>query len=269
METRLEKLSISALAIAAVLLGLHAVLDAFPPTVKNNASLWNLVLWSGAALAITGVAFGAFYWVLDARTYMSVTFDRIVRRTTGEAFQFTNYAQPSDLPGLLSDYENEFGNDVPSLTKMEGWLKKCPTSFVMMYSQEETKLGMIQRFVGSYKFLPLTSSGVRDLENGDTSGSKFRDEHICGSDEKPEAYYVGDLYATGEFAKGAILFHLDAKCGEIIENGFPVYARPFTKLGRRVMLKRGFRQVSDNSRNLQMRVLCRLTRQPRPRLPGT
>lgn len=269
VETRLEKIAILALAISAVLLGLQAAVPAFPSEVRNNTTLWHLDLWSGAVLAVIGMVCGIVYWVLDARTYMPGAFDHLVRRTTGEAYQFTNFALMSDLPILYAEFVREFGKDVPSVRKMEGWLKKCPTSFVMMYCQEETKLGMVQKFVGSYKFLPLTAVGVSDLLAGDTSGSEFRDEHISGSNQKPEAYYIGDLFAIGDFARGAILFHLDGKCGEVVENGIPVYARPFTKRGKKVMMKRGFRQVSNNSRDLEIRALCRLTRQPKPRFPGT
>jgi len=260
-ELKLQDHALLWLALGAGLLGLAAVKDLFTALVKLPAHLWNAILVVGVALTVLGIVLGAASILLKAREPAEVIFERVSFRRQ-EQPHILALARPSDLPKLREQYVKWFGDDVASVDTMRSWLCRCESSLILVYSETTLPdLNFSTKLVGSFKLLPITEEAVTELERGRVTGSSFKPEHISAAGDVPAAYYVGDLFAE-EPARAAVLFYLDSRCRELVHRGCKIYARPFTPEGRRVMMKRGFVQVSNGSEKLEMRQLCRLDSPP-------
>ena len=216
--------------------------------------IWDIALGLGALLAVSGASIWIASSMLGLGAPLRRVLERVIEVRIGHPYRFA-FAKTVDLPQVHDFYEHYFKGDTPRLSLMQAWFAKCETVFVLQY---DVKNSSDPRLAGSFKLLPLSKKGVRDLELGVVSGSTFGPEHICSSFSRASAYYVGDLCAEGIGASSAIVKELEDTCSELIRNGRPIYARPFTKKGRQVMVNNRFRQVSDGSLVLTLRELCRL-----------
>jgi hypothetical protein len=167
------------------------------------------------------------------------------------------FAEPSDLAALHEIYSHHFGKDVPSVELMRSWMKRCKTAFTLIY-RETRKPGLFtsRKLVGSFKVLPLTTSGVKALQHGQATGASFKPEHICATENGASAYYIGDLFATDRIAKAVALYELQAYCTKISSPSVTFYARPLSAEGRRVMIRRGFVQLADGKSQPEIGRLC-------------
>lgn len=263
-----EKLQVKALfwlAVGGGVLAVGLAKDYFPRRLQAIPHLFGVAVVAGSILILYGIASGIVFKTYEVQQPVEAVLTKFLRRNDQDRWGYIEYAQRSDLPLVYDCFEREFGKDVPSIELMESWLNRCSTCLALLYFHAQDHFHSETKFFGCYKLLPLTKKGVLELEANRTSGSTLPAEYICDAKQKPAAYYVGDLFAEKQgSARAAILFHLDYKCRELVDMGFPIYARPFTREGQRVMIKRGFLQVSNNSLNLELRQLCRLTRTPRP-----
>jgi hypothetical protein len=164
-----------------------------------------------------------------------------------------------DLVGLHEFYTKYFGSDVPSVELMTSWSMRSKSAFMVVRRiTQESGLAMEQTLVGSFKVLPLTVDAVRTLDAGQVTGSTFKSEHVATNQRETAAFYVGDVAATGQVARGMVLAHLNAACAPAIKRGLPIYARPLTRDGLRVMTKHGFVQVSDGASAPEIGRICKL-----------
>ena len=252
----LERKALLWLGIGAVMLAILALKGSIEAVLKLPTWLWTYLLIFGALFAILGIVLGCVFEFISDKEPIQNIFGLIQIR---DAHWFTEYAEPKDLPKLHKRYKSIFGKDVPSTELMRSWLNRYKTAFVLVYRQERPgDLGVKLKFAGSYKLLPLTELGVAELRARRISGSTFPPQYIASENERPAAFYVGDLFADGGIARTAVLFHLDHRCRQLVEKGFTLYARPFTKQGARVMVNSGFVHVSDGSTKLEIGELCLL-----------
>jgi hypothetical protein len=263
-NTKLDGPALLWLGLGATLLALVAMKDPITRLQGFPDQVWNTALISGAIFSVLGIVLGVSTTILNAKQPAQGVLEHIVFRRR-ESPRFVTCAQSGDLRRLHDCYEDKFGKDVPSVELMNSWLNRCETAFALIYTEVRERLSVKLKLVGSFKLLPLTKQAVEQLEGGRTSGSTFEPEHICAPGDAPAAFYVGDLFAEGS-AGGAVLYYLDAKCRDLLKRGLTIYARPFTAQGRRVMMNRGFVQVSNGKEELEMRQLCRLAAPPS--LPG-
>jgi hypothetical protein len=163
------------------------------------------------------------------------------------------------LIGLHDFYAKYFGSDVPSIDLMKSWIARCKTAFVLVSRVHQTSgLAMKQELVGSFKLLPLTLDAVRALDAGQMTGSMFKPEHVARNKKETIAVYVGDVAATSQFARAMVIAHLTVACTPAVGRGLPIYARPLTGDGLRVMTKHGFVQVSDGTSRPEIGRICKL-----------
>jgi hypothetical protein len=208
----------------------------------------------GALLAVLGTGIWIASSLFGLGAPLGRVLERVIEVRIGHPYRFA-LAKAEGLPEIYDFYKEYFKADAPRLSLMQSWFAKCESVFVLQYDVKNTSK---PRLVGSFKLLPLSKRGVRDVELGVVSGSTFGPEHICSYFSRASAYYVGDLCAAGLGARSVIVKELEDTCAELIHKGRPIYARPFTADGRRVMVNNGFRQVSNGSFVLTMRELCRL-----------
>lgn len=168
-------------------------------------------------------------------------------------------ARKRDLMGLHDLYTEHFGSDVPSIDLMRSWIARCRTAFVLVHRvTQKSGLTTRQQLVGSFKLLPLTSEAVGALDAGQITGSMFRPDHIARNKRETAAYYIGDLVGAGWFARGMVMAHLNAACIPAVKRGAPLYARPLTRDGLRIMTQYGFLQVSDGESAPEIGRICKL-----------
>lgn len=175
--------------------------------------------------------------------------------TLGHSIHEIVVAKERDLPDLLALYKRYFGVDAPTLAVMRIWLQRCHKSLWLVNDRGHNPLATT-RLVGSFKILPITRSGVDALNIGEVSGSTLGDGHVARRSRDTIAYYVGDVVGTDRGARAAILLRLHQIFSDDYA-AFPVYARPLTQNGMRVMIKLGFRRVADDGEPTIPRI-CRL-----------
>lgn len=174
-------------------------------------------------------------------------------------------ASERDLPELLSLYRRYFGDDIPTLSVMRSWLNRSPRAFWLVLDRS-SRASSVAKLVGSFKLLPITRSGVSDLEADLVSGSTFRERHIARRPRDTAAYYIGDVIGTNRVAQAAIVSHLRQLVSTNLTR-LPVYARPLSRDGERLMSKLGFHCVADGGEPT-LRRICRMdsrTTSPRSR----
>ena len=166
------------------------------------------------------------------------------------------FARLSDLPSIHALYADHFGEEVPSIDLMRSWLSRCKTCFALV-NRVVRRNGLVteQQLVGSFKLLPLTKAGIEAIERGTATGSSFRPEHISTNKKRSVvAYYVGDVVGTTRRARGMVILYLRAACNDI---QLPLYARPLTEDGVRVMMKYGFTHISNITRQPEIGRMCK------------
>jgi hypothetical protein len=256
-SVKLDNFALLCLGLGGGLLGLVALQSALTTVVPVPGYLWEATLVTGAATSMLGILLGIFVIFFSMQASAQGMIENV---TFGwrEQPHVVKFAGHAELPKLHKRYEQEFGTDIPALEQMRSWVDRCESGFALIYADiKKSGFSTMRKFVGSFKLLPVTCEAVRELEEERVTGSTLKPGHICATGDIPAAYYVGDLFAEGT-ARAAVLFLLDEKCRELTEGGFTIYARPFTAAGRRVMMNRGFVQVSNGSEDLTLRNLCRL-----------
>jgi hypothetical protein len=227
--------------------GLFA-LTTFGTAYRSLMWLGVLLFALGIAAAINTVFVTGFELVL--RSFRSKTIERKFERV---------YATMTDVAPLRALYAKEFGSEVPSAKLMLEWITRYPHAFTLLYRCDAKPLfRRIYTLVGSFKLLPITSEGVREVEAGRATGSTLKSEHVAGEWADASALYIGDVVGTSLLGKGILLHYLNAACEEAFEKGLPLYARPLTPDGKRVMTGHAFVQIADGTSPPEIGKMCRL-----------
>lgn len=170
-----------------------------------------------------------------------------------------SYARPQDLPRLHALYEEYFGNEAPKRELMREWLGKCPSALTIVQRLAgNSHLSERRELVGSFKVLPLTRKGQAAVETGKATGSTLGSELIAGPRSRPAGYYIGDVVATTQVARGVVMAHIESAIPTQIENEVTLYARPLTADGLRVMRAHGFVLASDGESSPEIGLMCKL-----------
>jgi hypothetical protein len=235
------------LAIAVAKDHISKIIDIPEPWYKAMLVIGGVLVFLGFVGFLVSVVISPAGHVLD-----------FVNKKLGEKYMLI-YASQADLPQLHSFYTEFFGDDVPSLGLMRAWVQKYRKAFAMVYRVDDTSIKKKQQVLsGSFKVLLVTEEAVRGLESGQVSGSTFEPNHIASRQKDAAAYYVGDVVAKTRLARGFILASLNAACEQAIRKGLPIYARPLTSDGLRVMTQYGFVQAADRKSSPEIGKMCKL-----------
>ncbi len=169
------------------------------------------------------------------------------------------FATQDDLPQLYDLYSEFFDDEVPSLNLMKSWVRQNRKAFALVYRVDNSSIKQKEQVLaGSFKVLPITQEAVQGLESEQLSGSTFEAKHIARNQKDAAAYYVGDVVATRRSARAFILASLNFACENALRKGLPIYARPLTEDGKRVMTKYNFVQANDGKSPPQIGKICKL-----------
>jgi hypothetical protein len=257
--------------IGAAILGIALAKDPISKIITLPEKAYSLMLIAGVVLILSGLA---VLLVSAVGSPAKSVIDKILFRRINSKY-ICVHATQADLPQLHDLYTEFFGADVPSVSLMRSWMQQHRKTFAMVYRVNDSSIKKKEQvLVGSYKVLLITEEAVRELERGQLSGSTFMPKHIASRQKDAAAYYVGDVVATTQFARGVLLGYLNAACEQAIRKGFPIYARPLTSAGRRVMTGYGFVLAADGKTMPEIGRLCKLvtgreesrarTRTPKP-----
>jgi len=86
----------------------------------------------------------------------------------------------------------------------------------------------------------LTKAAASLVAADNLKGTDLRAGHIAKSFGQPAAVYIGGLVADGIFAKAELLARVGERLNHFQEKGIPVYTRPVTDDGFRVVQKYDF-----------------------------
>jgi len=243
--------------------------------MKNNLNIASVLCTIGGglfALATLYTAYRPFAWLGVAVIALGITV--AVKATLVSVFEFASrsfwsktierkfdpvYATATDIAPLRALYAKEFGSEIPSAELMRQWISRYPRAFTLLYCCDTKPLFRRNyKLVGSFKLLPITSEGVREVEAGQATGSTLKPEHIAENWADAVALYIGDVVGTTWRGKSVLLHYLNAACDDAIEKGLPLYARPLKPDGKRVMTDHGFVQIGDGTSPPEIGKMCRL-----------
>ena len=171
---------------------------------------------------------------------------------------FTVTARVHDLPTLAASYSAFFGTNVPTLARMESWVGRSRDAFQMVYRLKRSENKSQIDLVGSYKMLPLTSKAVDLVRDRKVTGTTLLPQHIAQHSKEVAGVYLGDVFATTRPARAAVLAFIHQACKPAVQKQLPVFARPLTTDGLRVMTNYGFVQVADGFSKPVIGELCEL-----------
>ncbi|MDT7541233.1 MAG: hypothetical protein QOE33_1137 [Acidobacteriota bacterium] len=241
--------------IGAAILGMALAKDSISKIITLPEKAYSVMLIAGVTLILLGLIVLLFS-VVSSPTKSII--DKILFSRLNSKYVCVQATQ-ADLPQLHDLYTEYFGADVPSVSLMRSWMQQYRKTFAMVYRVNDMSIKKKEQvLVGSYKILLITEEAVRELERGQLSGSTFMPKHIARRQKDAAAYYVGDVVATTQFARGVLLGYLNAACEQAIRKGFPIYARPLTSAGRRVMTGYGFVLAADGKTAPELGRLCKL-----------
>ena len=241
--------------IGAAALGLAVAKDQVSKLIAIPDVVYLIMLVVGSLLIALGLV--AFLISILHSPAMKIL-ESIIHRNSASRY-LCIYASEVDLHQLHNLYEEYFGDDVPSIDLMRQWIRQYPKAFAVVYRVDDTSIKEKKlSLVGSFKLLLITKEAVNGLEIGQLSGSTFKPDHVARRYRDAVACYVGDVVATTTFARGVLLGFLNATCAKAIQRGLPVYARPLTDEGKRVMRKNGFVQTADGVAAPEIGKICKL-----------
>jgi hypothetical protein len=255
MKKTLLNAGLALCTVGAAIFAVGASEDAILKRVQLPARAFYLLLLSGGLLVGLGVAALILSVLFNP---IEAAISRVLYGDLNSRYVSVN-ARGRDLIGLHDFYTKYFGSDVPSIDLMKSWIVRCKSAFVLVHRVSQASgLAMKEELVGSFKLLPLTLDAVRALDAGQITGSMFKAEHVARNKKETLAVYVGDVAATSQFARAMVLAQLNAACTPAVSRGLPIYARPLTPDGLRVMTKHGFVQVSDGTSPPEIGRICKL-----------
>lgn len=247
--------------IGAAMLAIATGKDQFAGYLIIPELVYVSLLLVGSALTLAGVA-GLFLPSMRRPIHFIVEKVRLflgkIMDIEPSARYKCVYASEADLLELHRIFEKAFGSQSPPVKLMRSWIRVYPKALAMLYRVDKSSPRKTQQtLVGSFKVLPITEAAAKNVAKDRLTGSTIRPQHIARKSSDTAAYYVGDVVAFTGRAKGTLLAYLNATCEQAIKMGVPIYARPLTEEGKRVMTQYGFVQCSDDESPPAIGQMCK------------
>jgi hypothetical protein len=142
-----------------------------------------------------------------------------------------------DLQAVHDFMTRWFGNETPSITRMRDWHRRNKTVFTAIYMKELAHGAVAKTLVGVFKVLPLAQDAVALIESEQVTGANLTAEHLVKFGERAAGLYIGDVAAMNRRAKGEVVRRLRLIVQQYAANKVPIYTRPLTSDGVRLVRK--------------------------------
>jgi len=151
-------------------------------------------------------------------------------------------ARQGDLDNMHEYWESFFGSDISDVVQDRAWHNKNGKLFWLIFQTATRRGRKLEKplLVGSFSLLPLTKRAAELVGRGELVGSHFTVDHLVKDNSKAAAVYIGGVLASNMFARGEALARVKERIEQLQKKGIPVYARPVTGDGFRLVEKYGF-----------------------------
>ncbi len=220
------------LAVAAILMAIPVARPDLAKVVQVSELFYLGLDVAGACLAIAGIT-GLAALVLSralARDAAWCEFRPVCRGDAKEVHELMSQA---------------FGEESPSINRVLEWQRRNRAVMTAVYVKKLVRGKVSRRLVGVFKILPLTAEAVTLLEREQLTGANISPAFIAGPNEQPAGLYIGDVLAVSAHAKGELLRQLMTVLQAGAKAGIPLYARPLTAHGARLVRKYHFVPVTS------------------------
>jgi hypothetical protein len=222
------------------------------PWIAKASFLFTVI---GIILVVIGLlAIGWRLTINATRSLWDWLYAAVTEWASGARYEYPHaeFAAEDDLADLQKQYCDKFKGDAPSLEKMREWYAINPRIFLKMCLVDIASSQ--ERIVASVKLVPLCRNAVALLEAGSLKGTEFSESHIMRRGKVPSGWYIGDLVGSSRQSGGHMMKHAILYLDKYIRRHTPVYARPLTKDGLRLIEKYKFTPVSEKGRGHIYRV---------------
>ena len=231
-------LFLGALAVAAVLLALPLV----RPEIDRIVHLPDLIYVGFAVIGsvLAAVALGGIIVLL-----MAISLGR-----PSSWYEFRSVSK-RDVQLVFEFMQRFFGEETPSCGRMLEWQRRNKAVLTAVYVKTLRRGRTKNELVGVFKILPLTLTAVELLESEQRTGATLSADHIATKEEEIAGLYIGDVGASTRKGKSEVLRRLKYVVEQRLRPDLPIYTRPLTGDGARLVRKYNFvpmmREVKSGS----------------------
>lgn len=229
-----------------VLLGMVAVaaiVIAIPVAKHDMDQLVVFPEWVYFGLSIAGAVLGLVALIGMATLLLSAMFSRpscwcefrpVSKRDSRKVFE------------LMQEH---FGEETPSCTRMMDWQRRNKNVLTAVYCKTLKAGRTKEELVGVFKVFPLTPQTVELLESEKISGSTISANHIAPEGDPVAGLYIGDVVASTRQGRAEVIRQLKHSITVQSNPGIPIYTRPLTTDGGRLVQKYKFVPVMNDVRS--------------------
>jgi len=191
-------------------------------------------------LTVTGIAVGTAGLLGIA----ALTLRRITKRDAVWCeFRAVSRANVREVHELMM---HTFGEESPTTTRILEWQRRNSTVMTAVYIKRLASGNVTRSLVGVFKIVPLKAEGVALVEQERLPGGAIPAALVTGQGDAPAGFYIGDVLAVTVRAKGELLRQMLTALRKAATGGTPIYTRPLTADGARLVHKYGFVPVADS-----------------------
>jgi hypothetical protein len=139
-----------------------------------------------------------------------------------------------------------FGDESPTPTRILEWQRRNGGVMTAVYTKKLVAGKASRELVGVFKIVPLKREAIGLIEREEVTGANFPPELIADPAETPAGLYIGDVLAVTARAKGDLLRQLIGALKRRSTPSTPLYTRPLTSHGSRLVRKYGFKPVASD-----------------------
>jgi hypothetical protein len=107
---------------------------------------------------------------------------------------------------------------------------------------------------GYFCVFPLTRAASKLVQAEALTGDKIGPDQIVRTRSRASAFYIGGIAASGgRYPSARVIAYLEARLSKAVSRAIPIYTRPVTKEGLRLMKRHSFqpvRALGDNQDGL-------------------
>lgn len=239
------------LTVGGALLGVAGVSATLQQTVAVPPTLFPMLAIGGTALCAAGLAVLMVVHIglmLDVRKGMKrVT--RFLDRFESTGDLLCREVATEELHDLREFVTEVLGtDDVTPLETMRAMCDKNPEVLSVVIRKPGTDgaggEGQPVAIRGYFCIFPLTRAATRLVQSEILTGNKIGPEQLVKARSRPASIYIGGVAGRGQSRRsGFVLAHLQAKLSTAARRGTPIYARPVTRDGLRLMRHFNFKPL--------------------------
>lgn len=157
--------------------------------------------------------------------------------------------QPVSRSNVRAVYEfmrKYFGDESPRQNRILEWQQINRDILTAVYDKRISRGEPRRELVGVFKILPLKEVAIELLESEEITGATIGSDVIAAEGEPVRALYIGDVVACTQQGKAEVLRQLKNMINRRFGSGIPIYTRPLTSHGARLVRKYGFVPVVDD-----------------------